>query len=74
MREHEREGEIELITRAEVPGPLLHLERVGLAEEESRRVVRLGQRPPSAQNVVRLRSEHRVATTHPEPGDHRIVA
>ena len=31
---------------AEVPDPLLHFERVGLAEEEPRRVVRLGERPP----------------------------
>ena len=74
MGEHEREREIELVAVAEVAGPLLDLERVGLAEEESRRVVALRERPPGPQDLVRLRSEHRVAATHAEPGDHRIVA
>ena len=74
MGEHEREREIELVAVAEVPGPLLDLERVRLAEEEPRRVVGLCERPPCPQDVVRLRSEHRVAATHAEPGDHRIVA
>ena len=74
MREHEGEREIELVAVSEVSGPLLDLERVGLAEEEPRRVVGLGERPPCPQDLVRLRAEHRVAATHAEPRDHRIVA
>ena len=74
MGQHEREREIELVAVAEVAGPLLDLEGVGLAEKEPRRVVRLRERPPRAQDIVRLRPEHRVAAAHAEPGDHGIVA
>ena len=73
VRQHEGEGEVELVPVAEVPGPLLDVERVRLAEEESRWVIGLREPAPLPKDPVRLRSEHRVATAHAESGDHRLV-
>ncbi|HEX4745370.1 MAG TPA: hypothetical protein VFU99_00675 [Gaiellaceae bacterium] len=74
VREHEREGEIELVAvRSEVPGPLLDVERVRLAEDHARWLVRLREHPPVPQDRVRLGPEHRVEALDPEPRNDRVV-
>ena len=61
MDEREVEDEVQLVRAGAVePRPRVDVEHVGLAHQDARRVVRVRQAAPLAEDLVRLRPVHRV--------------